>query len=159
MHLAENESCWERGEAQASRTCLITDRFIHHVHFADYIAWYWLKSSAEEFSYMLHTTKNTRILTKRRRCTFKLRTQRMCYWKIYTYSILRVVIPPKNSPRPIHPNQKSRSIVYLRRTPDQIMQTQAPLDASPLFFYVASSLYAESIQAQPVDASMPLHHP
>ena len=103
MHLAESESCWERGEAQASRTCLITDRFIHHVHFANYIAWYWLRG---RILILLHTTKNTRILTKRRRCTFKLRTQRMCYWKIYIYSILRVVIPPKNSLRPIHPNQE-----------------------------------------------------
>jgi len=105
MHLAESESAEE--EARHIVTYLLDNQsFIHHVHFANYIAWYWLKSSAEEFSYMLHTTKNTRIPTKKRRCTFKLGTQRICYWKIYIYSIPRAVIPPKNSPRHIHPNQK-----------------------------------------------------
>jgi len=138
-----------------SRTCLITNRSSTTCVLR--ITSHGIGSNPpQKNSYMLHTTKNTRIPTKKRRCTFKLGTQRIRYWKIYIYSILRAVIPPKNSPRPI---SQTRSIVHLRRTSDQIMQTQTPLNASPLFFYVARSLYAESIQAQPVDASMPLHHP
>lgn len=75
----------------------------------------------------------------------------------YTYTRFYELRSHPKTPRDL--SIQTKSIVHLRRTSDQIMQTQTPLDASPLFFYVTSSLYAESIQAQPVNASMPLHHP
>lgn len=128
----------------------------YHVRFANYVACYWLKSFAgnsRNCSTQLRPSKChpksdvVHSSSEPSACTTK---------NIHTVDSA-VGVPHHRTP----PNSstQTKGVVHLRRTLDQICEPKnAAWMPAPNFFMLLVSLYAEPVQAQPVDTSMSLYH-